>query len=41
MAININDLKKLRELTSAGVSDCRQALEEAGGDFEKAKKLVA
>ncbi len=41
MAININDLKKLRELTSAGVSDCRQALEDAGGDFEKAKKLVA
>lgn len=39
--INIADLKKLRELTSAGVSDCRQALEDANGDFEKAKKLVA
>ncbi len=40
MQVNIADLKKLREATSAGVSDCRQALEDANGDFEKAKKLV-
>lgn len=40
MQVKIEDLKKLREATSAGVSDCRQALEDAGGDFEKAKKLI-
>lgn len=41
MNISINDLKKLREETKAGVSDCRQALEDAGGDYQKAKKLIS
>ena len=40
MKISLDQLKKLREETSAGVSDCRQALEDAHGDFEKAKKLI-
>lgn len=40
MKISINDLKKLREETSAGVADCRQALEDADGNYEKAKKLL-
>lgn len=40
MQIKIEDLKKLREETSAGVSDCRQALEDAGGDYQKAKQLL-
>jgi len=40
MQIKIEDLKKLREDTSAGVSDCRQALEDAQGDYAKAKKLI-
>ena len=40
MNISLDQLKKLREETSAGVSDCRQALEDAHGDFEKAKKLI-
>ena len=40
MNISLDQLKKLREETSAGVSDCREALEDAGGDFEKAKKLL-
>jgi elongation factor Ts len=40
MDISLDQLKKLREETSAGVSDCRQALEDAGGDYEKAKKLL-
>lgn len=40
MNISLDQLKKLREETSAGVSDCRTALEDAGGDFEKAKKLL-
>lgn len=41
MNISLELLKKLREETKAGVSDCRQALEDAGGDFAKAKKLIA
>lgn len=40
MNVSLDLLKKLREDTSAGVSDCRQALEDAEGDFEKAKKLL-
>ncbi|HLD24722.1 MAG TPA: translation elongation factor Ts [Patescibacteria group bacterium] len=40
MKFSLDDLKKLRAETSAGVSDCRQALEDAGGKFEKAKKLL-
>jgi len=40
MDISLDLLKKLRAETSAGVSDCRKALEDAGGDYEKAKKLL-
>lgn len=42
MTINISleQLKKLRADTSAGVSDCRQALEDANGDYAKARKLL-
>lgn len=40
MNVSLEALKKLREETSAGVSDCRKALEEAGGDREEAKKLL-
>lgn len=40
MNISLDQLKKLRADTSAGVSDCRQALEDASGDFAKAKKLL-
>jgi len=40
MQVNINDLKKLREDTQAGISDCRQALEDADGDYAKARKLI-
>lgn len=35
-----NDVQKLRELTGAGVMDCKRALDDAKGDFEKAKKLI-
>jgi len=38
--ISLELLKKLRSDTSAGVSDCRNALEEANGDYDKAKKLI-
>ncbi len=40
MQVSIENLKRLRAETKAGVSDCRQALEDANGDYEKAKKLV-
>jgi elongation factor Ts len=31
-----DNIKKLRELTNAGVMDCKKALDEAGDDIEKA-----
>lgn len=40
MNISLELLKKLREDTGAGVSDCRQALEDTNGDYAKAKKLL-
>lgn len=36
----IENIKKLRDLTGAGVIDCKKALEEAKGDFEKAKEII-
>jgi elongation factor Ts len=38
--ISAADVKKLRELTGAGMMDCKQALTEADGDFEKAAELI-
>ena len=37
MKINIEEIKKLREKTGAGVSDCREALENEKGDIRKAE----
>jgi len=34
--ISVDMVKRLREMTGAGILDCRKALEETGGDFEKA-----
>lgn len=36
MAVTAADVKKLRELTSLGMMDCKRALAEADGDFDKA-----
>ena len=36
MVITTEMIKKLRELTKAGVLDCRKALEASGGDMDKA-----
>jgi elongation factor Ts len=38
--INIEDLKKLREETGAGIADVRFALEESEGDLKKAKDII-
>lgn len=35
-----DQIQKLRELTGAGVIKCKNALEEAGGDFEKAIGII-
>ena len=40
MAISIEDIKKLRTMTGAGLADVKKALTEAEGDFEKAKELL-
>jgi elongation factor Ts len=34
------DVKRLRELTGAGMMDCKKALEESEGDFDKAVELL-
>lgn len=38
MAISIDDIKRLRELTGVGMTDAKQALEAANGDFDAALK---
>lgn len=40
MAISIEDIKKLRAMTGAGLADVKKALTEAEGDFAKAKDLL-
>jgi elongation factor Ts len=34
------DVKKLRELTGAGMMDCKKALDEADGDFDRAVEIL-
>jgi elongation factor Ts len=40
MAISIDDIKKLRAMTGAGLADVKKALTEAEGDFDHAKELL-
>ena len=40
MAVSIEDIKKLRHLTSAGLSDCKNALNETNGDMEAAIEIL-
>jgi len=40
MAIDISDVKKLKELTGVGLTDAKAALEEAKGDFDKALEAM-
>lgn len=40
MAITAADVNKLRQETGAGMMDCKKALTEADGDFEKAKEIL-
>jgi elongation factor Ts len=38
--ISAADVSKLRQMTSAGMMDCKKALEEADGNFEKAIEII-
>lgn len=40
MAISAEQVKQLRDATGAGILDCRKALEQAGGDLEKAMEVL-
>lgn len=40
MAFTAADVKKLREMTSVGMMDCKKALTEADGDFDKAIEIL-
>ena len=40
MAITIDDIKKLKDLTGVGLTDAKQALVEAEGDFDKALEAM-
>ena len=40
MKISMDMVKKLRQMTGAGVMDCKKALEEAEGDFDKAVEIL-
>ena len=40
MAVTIEDIKKLKELTGIGLTDAKKALVEAGGDFDKALEAL-
>lgn len=39
-AISASDVKKLRDMTGAGMMDCKKALAEADGDFDKAVEVL-
>jgi len=38
--VSAEDVKRLRELTGAGMMDCKRALQEAGGDIDRAQELL-
>src|SRR5574341_1402452 len=40
MAVTTEQIKSLRKLTGAGIMDCRKALEQAGGDLDKALEFL-
>ncbi len=40
MASTVDSIKQLREETSCGVIECKKALEESKGDFQKAKEIL-
>ncbi|MBI2601027.1 translation elongation factor Ts [Candidatus Daviesbacteria bacterium] len=41
MAVAVDEIKKLREETGAGIADCKEALSLSKGNFDKAKEVLA
>ena len=40
MAVSMAEIQKLRKMSGAGMMDCKKALEEAQGDFDKAMETI-
>jgi len=40
VVVTVDEIKTLRDLTGAGIMDCKRALEQAEGDVEKAQELL-
>jgi elongation factor Ts len=40
VTITTDDIRRLREVTGAGVMECKRALTQAEGDFERAQKIL-
>lgn len=40
MAVTTDQIRQLREMSGAGMMDCKKALEEAGGDLQKAFTIL-
>ena len=40
MSYTAEDVKRLREATAVGMLDCKKALDESGGDFDKAVEII-
>lgn len=40
MAVDIKEVKRLKDLTGVGLTDAKAALEEAGGNFDKALEAM-
>jgi elongation factor Ts len=40
MAVSIEQIKELREATGAGIMECRKALEQSDGDYDKAVEYL-
>lgn len=40
MEISLESIKRLRSMSSASISDCKKALQDAGGDIERAMELL-
>lgn len=38
--VSVADIAKLRAMTGAGMMDCKKAIEDAGGDFDRAQEII-
>jgi elongation factor Ts len=40
LAVTVDQIKALRQMTGAGIMECKEALEKTGGDLEKATEVL-